>query len=113
MLTTRLKEKPGDPELNYTLGCIDLVDSDNLRDSREKHSMQSAGWKRVGLASGKFYPANNLLAHAYLVGRWGKPKNSKLYRQNLHLSIASYTVQGGRAHEVLLNKRAWVVLSPP
>jgi hypothetical protein len=79
VLDAAIQKKQKDAELNYYLGCIDLIQSDAVADAADRKAMQARGWQRVEMASGKFCPANSLLAHAYLVGRWGKRRNHELY----------------------------------
>jgi hypothetical protein len=113
VLEAKLRTNPDNPEASYTLGCVDLIQSDDASDARSKRALQAQGWHRVESASGKFYPADELLAHAYLVGRWGKRKNHDLYIKHLHLITDGSGSQGGRVNELELNKRTWMFLSPP
>jgi hypothetical protein len=112
-LESRLRTRPYDPEVNYNLGCMDLVESDKAADRASKLALQHLGWRRVESASGKFYTADALLAHAYVVGRWGKRRDYDLYAKYLHLSNDGFRSQGGTANELEFSKRVWVLLSPP
>jgi hypothetical protein len=113
VLEARMKKSPHDPDLNYALGCVDLMQSDTLPDASSRKTMQARGWQHVESASGKFYPADNLLAHAYLVGRWGKRRDDDLYGKHVVLSRDGFSSQGGRAYETKLIKRMWIMLTPP
>ena len=90
ILETRLAAKPKDAELSCTLGSVYLVQSDSVKDRQARRSLQSRGWQLVEAASGRYYNADALLAHAYLRGRWGKKRNSDLYGKHLQLSSEVY-----------------------
>lgn len=90
ILEPLLAANPTDAELSCTLGSVYLVQSDSVKDRKERRSLQARGWQLVEAASGKFYNADALLAHAYLLGRWGKQRNSDLYGKHLRLSSEVY-----------------------
>lgn len=90
ILEPRVAANPRDAELSCTLGSVYLVQSDAVKDRQARRSLQARGWQLVEAASGRFYNADALLAHAYLRGRWGKKQNSKLYGKHLRLSMEVY-----------------------
>ena len=112
ILEAKLTAAPQDPELNYTLGCVDLMQSEEAPDKAEERAMQMRGWQRVEIASGKFYAADTLLAHAYLIGRWGKPRNRDLYEKHLRLSREVYRASSGKRRDMEAIKRSWGLLTP-
>lgn len=112
ILERRLAEKPMDAELCYTLGCVYLMQSDNVQDRKTRSSLQVRGWELVEAASGKYYAADPLLAHAYLVGRWGKKRNSDLYGKHLRLSLEVYKKTAPSAGKDDYS-RVWQTLMPP
>ena len=90
ILESRLAANPKDAELSCTLGSVYLVQSDAVKDHQARRRLQDRGWQLVQAASGRFYNADALLAHAYLRGRWGKKRNSDLYGKHLQLSSDVY-----------------------
>ncbi|WP_206026291.1 hypothetical protein [Roseimicrobium sp. ORNL1] len=113
VLEAKMLKTPKDPELNYALGCVDLMQSNELPKGDSRKAMQARGWQHVEAASGKFYPADELLSHAYLVGRWGKRRDDDLYAKHVTLSSEGFSSQGGKANEGKLIKRTWILLTPP
>lgn len=111
ILEPRLDASPQDAELSYTLGSVYLVQSDAARDRATRRSLRDRGWRLVEAASGRSQNADALLAHAYLVGRWGKPRSSSLHGAYVqrHLDDKTPTPAEHRA-EI---KRTWAPLSPP
>lgn len=106
-----LAAKPQDAELSYTLGCVYLMKSSKAKDHALIHDLQTRGWQLVESASGRYSYADILLAHAYLVGRWGKKKDSSQYEKHLRLSLADRDAKPPKmGHEDL---RIWTVLMPP
>ena len=99
-------------EFSYTLGCVYLMQSDNVQDRKARSSLQVRGWELVEAASGKYYAADTLLAHAYLVGRWGKKRNSYLYGEHLKLSSEVYKKTAPSAGKDDYS-RVWQTLMPP
>jgi hypothetical protein len=106
-------DHPHDPELLYYLGSVELVRSSEIEDRQERQQLQSLAWSYVERASGKFHPADELLAHAYLVGRWGKKRDDALYSKHLKMAQEAFKDQGGKAEEKEFNRRSWLVLGPP
>lgn len=90
ILEPRVAANPRDAELSYTLGSVYLVQSDAVKDRQARRSLQVRGWQLVEAASGRYYNADALLAHAYLRGRWGKNQSSSLYGKHLKLSSEVY-----------------------
>lgn len=90
ILESRLAAKSTDAELSYTLGSVYLVQSDSVKDRQARRNLQARGWQLVEAASGRYYNADALLAHAYLRGRWGKKQSSELYGKHLRLSSEVY-----------------------
>jgi hypothetical protein len=112
ILESRLAAKPTDAEFSYTLGCVYLMQSDKVQDRQTRRSLQARGWQLVEAASGKYYVADSLLAHAYLVGRWGKNRNPDLYGEHLRLSSEVYKKTNPTTPEDEFS-RVWQTLMPP
>jgi len=112
ILEAKLKTNPLDPALNYYLGSVELFMSDDISDIATRRALRAQGWNRVEFASGKFYYADVLLAHGFLIGRWGRKRNGDLYGKHLRLSSDGYRSLGGMTNERLL-KNTWVLLCPP
>lgn len=112
ILEPRLAAKPKDAELSCTLGSVYLVQSDSVKDRQARHNLQARGWQLVEAASGRYYNADALLAHAYLRGRWGKKRNSDLYGKHLRLSSEVYkkTPHPSPKEEV---RKVWHDIPPP
>lgn len=110
LLEPRLAANPKDDKLSYTLGCVYLILSDDVKDRASKRSLRTRGWRLVEAASGRNYHADALLAHAHLVGRWGKKRSSSLYEKHLKLSSAAYKAQPVKGTDG--ERRIWVELQP-
>lgn len=112
ILEPRLAAKPTDAEMSYTLGSVYLVQSDSVKDRQARRSLQARGWQLVEAASGRYYSADALLAHAYLRGRWGKKQSSDLYGKHLRLSTEVYekTPHPTLEEEV---RKTWHDIPPP
>lgn len=111
ILEPRLAARPQDAELSYTLGCVYLMQSDDATDRATRRSLRERGWRLVEAASGKERHADALLAHAYLVGRWGKKRSASLETTHTRLRLASPTPPAAEQRDA--SRRVWVVLSPP
>lgn len=113
ILEPRLAATPLDAELSYTLGCVYLVQSDAIPDRATSRSLQKRGWQLVEAASGKYFPADTLLTHAYLQGRWGKKKNRALYHQHSRMANDLYLSQNLAPRWDGMMKRRWLFLTGP
>jgi hypothetical protein len=112
VLEPRLAANSKDAELSYTLGCVYLRQSEQVKDHQARLGLQTRGWQLVEAASGRYYGADALLAHAYLVGRWGKKRNSDLYGEHLRLSSEVYKKTPHKASKDEFS-RVWLTLMPP
>jgi hypothetical protein len=110
ILEHRLAAKPQDAETSYTLGCVYLSQSDQMKDRQARRSLQARGWQLVEAASGKYHSADELLMHAYTVGRWGKKRNSALVGRHLRLSCELYKKTPHTVEEEI--RKTWARLLP-
>ncbi len=110
ILEPRLAATPKDAELSYALGSVYLIQSDSIKDPEARRSLQAHGWQLVEAASGRHYNADSLLAHAYLVGRWGKKRNSDLYARHVRLSSEVYKKTPHTVREEV--SKAWYGVMP-
>ncbi len=111
LLEARLVAAPNEAELSYTLGSVYLAQSEEVEHRRDKQSLQSRGWRLVEAASGRCYSADALLAHACLVGRWGKKPSHSLYRRHLGLCLRTDGRPGATPpHD--MGSRVWAWLGP-
>lgn len=111
ILEHRLAARPQDAETSYTLGCVYLMQSNQIKDRQARRSQQARGWQLVEAASGKYYGADSLLCHAYAVGRWEKKRNSSLSGIHVKLSSAVYKKTPHTSEEE--SRKTWQLLLPP
>ncbi len=112
ILESRHAARPSDAELSYTLGCVCLLQSDTAADRGSRRHLQSRGWQLVeAAAAGQCLSAEALLAHASLLGRWGKGRSAARHAEHVRRVIAVSQALQVQPDMDALRRQTWARLT--